>query len=480
MATPSNENQLMLELINQARANPQAEADRLLDGDLNQGLTDPADIISPDPKQPLVWNELLANAAIGHTQDMFTGNFFAHTNPSTNSTIGSRATAAGYSWRTVGENLAATGDFTLQNLETETIAHHDGLFISPSHRTNILGEGFREVGLVTQLGENYQGSFSKQVPHAALTTQVYGDQFHSNPFLTGVVFTYSNVSVVLYNKGEGVGNVTINVFNDSDGSLAGSTTTYSSGGYQIALAAGTYDIAVTADFNQDGTLTADETKSVQDVILATDNVKVDFECFLAGTQILTDSGEKPVETLQIGDIVQTADGEPVAIKWIGRQTWKPGCGCHPLRTYPVQIKAGALGNNLPRRDLFVSPDHAMLVEGLLINAGALVNGVSILQTHPTETFTYYHVELDTHRLLVAEGAAAESYLPQKENRHAYDNGAEYEQLYPHANTLLAYWPMRYPRVSSKRQLPRFVQKQLMAIARPLTADSTLEPIALTV
>ena len=135
------------------------------------------------------------------------------------------------------------------------------------------------------------------------------------------------------------------------------------------------------------------------------------ECFLPGTNILTEKGEVAVEALNIGDIVQTADGKLEPIKWIGKQTVEPDRVKHPLRGYPILIKAGALGNGLPHRDLYTSPDHAYLVEGLLINAGALVNDISIIKTEPTETFYYYHVELENHSLLVAEGTAAESFYP---------------------------------------------------------------------
>ena len=194
------------------------------------------------------------------------------------------------------------------------------------------------------------------------------------------------------------------------------------------------------------------------------------ECFVTGTRILTDKGEIVVEDLEIGDRVQTAEGKLEPIKWIGRQTIKPNQVQNPLRCYPILIKAGALGNNLPSRDLYVSPDHSMFVEGLLINAGALVNDISILKTEPTETFTYYHVELENHSLLVAEGTAAESYLPQKENREVYDNCAEYEKLYPHGSNLML-WPMDYPRISSWNKVPRFVRKKLRTIADQITDES---------
>ena len=101
--------------------------------------------------------------------------------------------------------------------------------------------------------------------------------------------------------------------------------------------------------------------------------------------------------------------------------------------------------------------------GLLINAGALVNGSSILKTTPTDTFTYYHVELDKHALLVAEGTAAESYLPQKEDRLVYDNGTEYEELYPHSSKIIL-WPLDYPRISSAVTVPRYLRKHLQQVA----------------
>ncbi len=196
------------------------------------------------------------------------------------------------------------------------------------------------------------------------------------------------------------------------------------------------------------------------------NLDFGNECFLTGTLILTEKGEIAVENLKIADIVYTADGKLEPIKWIGRQTIEPTRVKNPLRGYPILVKAGALGDNLPHRDLYVSPDHSLFIEGLLINAGALVNDISILKTEPTETFTYYHVELENHALLLAEGAAAESYLPQKENRDQYDNAAEYEELYPHGSNLML-WPMDYPRVSSWHKVPRFVSKKLLKIAHQL-------------
>lgn len=194
-----------------------------------------------------------------------------------------------------------------------------------------------------------------------------------------------------------------------------------------------------------------------------------LECFLTGTNILTGHGYKKVEELKIGDLVKTADGKLEAVKWIGKQTVNPSQIKNPLRSHPILIKAGALGNGLPVRDLYTSPDHAYLVDGLLINAGALVNDISIVKTEPTETFTYYHVELENHALLLAEGASAESYLPQKENRDEYNNAAEYYEHYPHGSNLMLF-PMDYPRVSSHYKVPSYVRQKLMQIAEELYVE----------
>ncbi|MEM6613532.1 MAG: Hint domain-containing protein [Cyanobacteria bacterium P01_C01_bin.72] len=188
------------------------------------------------------------------------------------------------------------------------------------------------------------------------------------------------------------------------------------------------------------------------------------ECFLAGTKILTIDGDRPVEELKIGDLVKTFDGKIEEIKWIGKQT-RHRFTAHPTRSLPIQIKVGALGNGLPTKDLHVSPDHALLVEDLLINAGALVNDISIVKTYP-EQYVYYHVELENHALLVAEGAPAESFFPNQEDRSLYDNGAEYKELYPHGSKLMLF-PMDYPRVSSYNKVPRYVRQKLMQIAEEL-------------
>ena len=152
------------------------------------------------------------------------------------------------------------------------------------------------------------------------------------------------------------------------------------------------------------------------------------ECFLAGTRIATPDGERPVETLEIGDIILAADGSTRAIRWIGRQS-VVSVFANPLRSYPIRIAAGALGDGLPKRDLFLSPDHALLVDGVLVQAGALVNNTSITRVmQPGERFTYYHIETEDHALILAEGAPVETFVDNV-SRRTFDNYAEYEALY---------------------------------------------------
>ena len=76
---------------------------------------------------------------------------------------------------------------------------------------------------------------------------------------------------------------------------------------------------------------------------------------------------------------------------------------------PVCIKAGALDDDLPKRDLWISPNHAMYLDGMLIEAKDLVNGVSIVQAESVEQIEYFHIELDSHDVIIAEGAPSESF-----------------------------------------------------------------------
>jgi Hint domain len=186
-------------------------------------------------------------------------------------------------------------------------------------------------------------------------------------------------------------------------------------------------------------------------------------CFLAGTRIATPGGEVAVEALQRGDLVTTLDGRAVSVQWIGRQTISTRFA-DPLRVLPICIKAGALAENVPARDLYISPCHAILVDDLLIQAGTLVNGISIVRAlAPAATFTYYHVELEDHSLLLADNVPAESFIDNVD-RLAFDNWDEHEALGTSAAPLVE---MAYPRAKAVRQVPFAIRKRLAARGQAL-------------
>ena len=197
----------------------------------------------------------------------------------------------------------------------------------------------------------------------------------------------------------------------------------------------------------------------------TASVTVNPICFMAGVLIRTPTGEVAVETLEPGDPVLTADGRVQPVRWVGRQTISTRFA-DPLRVLPIRIKAGALGDASPSRDLLVSPDHAILVEDALIHAGALVNGVSIVrETGVPTVFTYYHVELDDHALILAENTPAETFVDNVE-RMNFDKWAEHEALYPHGRTISE---LPYARAKAHRQVPTRIRALLVARAGDMGA-----------
>lgn len=187
-------------------------------------------------------------------------------------------------------------------------------------------------------------------------------------------------------------------------------------------------------------------------------------CFVAGTGIDTPIGVRPVEALRAGDLVMVADGSARAIRWVGHAPVSQ-MFADPIKLLPIRIRAGALGEGMPRRDLLVSAGHAIYMNGLLIHAAAMVNGTSILrETDMPMVFTYHHIELDTHDLLMAEGAPAESFLQATTDIAEADWAAD--DLARRAN-LPEPGPrdqMDFPRVKAARQLPLVLRDMLAARA----------------
>ena len=152
-------------------------------------------------------------------------------------------------------------------------------------------------------------------------------------------------------------------------------------------------------------------------------------CYRSGTRIMTDRGEVAVEALRIGDLVHAVLSETlVRIIWVGQRT--VDCAGHPkpLQVWPVRIAAGAFGPGRPHTDLFLSPDHAVYVEDVLIPIRYLINGSTIAQV-PTDHVRYYHIELPQHDVVLAQGLPTESFLDLKDGSN-YANRTGPIRLYP--------------------------------------------------
>ena len=170
--------------------------------------------------------------------------------------------------------------------------------------------------------------------------------------------------------------------------------------------------------------TAPDTGTGTDVFLA---------CFVAGTRIATDRGDVPVEGLRVGDHALTlGDGGslvPRPVRWIGRRRIDLARHPQPEAARPIRIRRGAFSEGVPDRDLMLSPDHAIYAEGVLIPVRWLVNERTVVPARRMRHVEYFHVELDQHAILLAEGMPAESYLDTGD-RSTFENVDAALELYP--------------------------------------------------
>jgi hypothetical protein len=182
-------------------------------------------------------------------------------------------------------------------------------------------------------------------------------------------------------------------------------------------------------------------------------------CFRRGTLIATEQGERPVETLAIGDRIVT-QSDLKTLRWIGKRHYSGQALFDRPDMLPVLIRAGGLGDQLPRRDLWVSPEHALYLNGALVPASLLTNAVSIWTDTTVASVSYFHLEFDSHEVVYAEAAPAESFVDDR-SREMFDNAAEYARLYPDAQTTETCFCA--PRVEDGEALET-VRVQLAAIA----------------
>lgn len=166
-------------------------------------------------------------------------------------------------------------------------------------------------------------------------------------------------------------------------------------------------------------------------------------CFASGTRIATPDGLVAVEDLRPGMLVLTVAGGPAAIRWIGRRTVTCARHPRPASVWPVRVRAGAFDDAVPARDVWLSPDHAVYANGVLIPVRHLIDGAAIAQV-PREAVTYWHVELPRHDVILADGLPVESYLDTGD-RAAFANGGRVVSLAPgfgsHVREAAGYAPL---------------------------------------
>ncbi len=154
------------------------------------------------------------------------------------------------------------------------------------------------------------------------------------------------------------------------------------------------------------------------------------KCFLRGTEIRTLDGDRRIEDLVVGDVLPTLFGGSRSVQWVGRYAYKKSGVAKPWqgRIRPIRIARSALAPNIPSRDLFVTSWHCLYLDGLLVPAGNLVNGTTIAAYAADEfdELEYFHVKLERHDVIYAEGAACETLLSVGESA---SNFAEYYRRY---------------------------------------------------
>lgn len=259
MAFPTATEQYMLELINKARADPNAEAARL-GIDLNKDLS--TGTISGSAKAPLAFSTFLNDSADTHSISMINDNYFNHTGSDGTSPT-NRIFAAGWTSSnggySTGENIA--GAFgSIYGYDAYTMGvHHDGLFRSAGHRKNLMSETFSEVGIGQFVGAYNDAQIN--VNTASMVTQNF--THGGRTFLTGVVINDGDGDS-FYDIGEGQGAVSVTAVGAS-GTFT--TMTWDAGGYSLQVQAGTYEVEFSGG-GLNGTIK-------KTITVGTSNVKVD-------------------------------------------------------------------------------------------------------------------------------------------------------------------------------------------------------------
>jgi antigen 43 len=309
-----------------------------------------------------------------------------------------------------------------------SVTNQSGGVISGAYGINVRSGALTVVNAGTITGSNYAVKFSAASanrliadPGAVFTGNVNGGtgvlelasaagagtlsglgtsitNFRTLQFDAGAAWTVSG------NDSGGLGGMTITGFANGDtidlSGFVASSDTFANNTLVLTDDSGAQDtLAIQGAFTSSSfRLSTDGSGNGTDIVI----------CFCAGTQIGTPTGEVPVEQLQIGALVLTAHHGPRPVKWIGQGKVLATRGRRTAAT-PVIVRKGALADNVPNRDLHVTKAHSLYIDDVLIPVEFLVNHKTILWDDRAQEVEIYHVELDSHDVLIANGAPAESY-----------------------------------------------------------------------
>jgi hypothetical protein len=135
-------------------------------------------------------------------------------------------------------------------------------------------------------------------------------------------------------------------------------------------------------------------------------------CFLKGTTIRTTAGDRKIEDLAVGDLLPTVFGGTCAIQWIGYYPYTRNDQAKPWvkDALPVRVARSALGPNTPHADLYVTKEHALLIDGVLVTAGSLINGttITLYTASKHNELEFFHIKLARHNAIYAEGVPCET------------------------------------------------------------------------
>ena len=332
-------------------------------------------------------------------------------------------------------SLSQTGTGTYNSLYVDWKSENPSSFYegSPSLYTSVKNSAVSATASIRLVGDGTSGTGSVPIITGLSSTESGTDALPIAVF-TGVTVT---------DAGSATASATIELdgtnglATDADGVLSGAGLTKTgTGTYSLAAvspASLTSELQALSFTPTLGQVVVGNTVSTRVALAINDSdgsvststvLTVTATCFLPGTLIATPSGEVVVERLRAGDVVSVLeDGRRVArpVVWAGRGRMDAARFDGRDEAFPVRIRKDAFAAGLPSRDLLVTPEHCILTEAGLVPARMLVNGASILIDRDLPEYEFFHLELDAHGILLAEGLATESYLDTG-NRRLFADG----------------------------------------------------------